>query len=66
MGTTLVERAFPKKKRQEVFEALVELQDGGMSLDQSRQAICKRYSLTGDELKGIEREGITEEWPPLG
>jgi hypothetical protein len=65
MVTTISQRTYPKEKRQEVFEALVGLQDEGMSLTKSREVICKRFALTSTALMDIEREGITEEWPPL-
>lgn len=65
MVTTISQRSYPKEKRQEVFEALVGLQDEGMSLNKSREVICKRFAITSTALLDIEREGITEEWPPL-
>ena len=65
MSVSLTERTYPKKKRQEVFEALVALQDQGMSLHESRNVICKRFALSQHELMDIEREGIREDWPPL-
>ena len=65
MRNSLTRDSYPKQKRQEVFQALVVLQDDGMSWKDSRYAICKRFSITSAALLDIEREGINDDWPPL-
>lgn len=52
-------------RRMEIFRALVEAQDGAMSVTQSRQSISRQFELTEDEVRQIEREGLNKQWPPL-
>ncbi len=56
---------FSEQRRQEVFRALVELQDEGMAVAESRAAIGERYGLTEAQIRRIEEEGMDNEWPPL-
>lgn len=55
----------PIDSRQNIFRALVEAQDGGQSVAASRLEIARQFSITEDEVKNIEREGLANEWPPL-
>ena len=41
----------------EVFRALVEAQDGELSVAQSRQMVSRRFDLSEKEVRTIEREG---------
>ena len=54
-----------KGERMEVFLALVEAQDGAMTVAQSRQAVSKQFNVSLGQLRSIEREGLDCEWPPL-
>ena len=54
-----------KTAHKEIFRALVEAQDEGLSVQESRAQIAARFSLTADEVAAIERTGIAEDWPPL-
>jgi len=58
-------RDLPEVLRRDVFRALVEAQDGHLSVAQSRTAVYQRYGLTERQLRAIEREGIANAWPPL-
>ncbi len=49
----------------EVFRALVEAQDGGMSVEASRQHVAERFGVTLSQVRQVEREGMDNEWPPL-
>ena len=49
----------------EVFRALVDAQDGDMTVEQSRQAVAEQYGITEQVLRRIEREGLDGNWPPL-
>ena len=49
----------------QMFRALVELQDEGMAVAESRAAIGERYGLTEAQIRRIEEEGMDNEWPPL-
>jgi hypothetical protein len=54
------------EQRKQVFLALVEAQDGQMSVPASRKATAERFGLTEQQVRSIEREGLDGEWPPLG
>ena len=59
------DKLLSQAQRKEVFRALVEAQDGGMNLPQSREAVAQRFALNECQLKRIEREGLEATWPPL-
>ena len=52
-------------ERREIFKELVEAQDLGLNVRDSRKEITEAFDLTIEELKAIENEGIEKEWPPL-
>jgi hypothetical protein len=52
-------------QKQAIFKALVESQDAGMTVEESRSELAKVFSLSMDQVVSIEREGLDEEWPPL-
>jgi hypothetical protein len=54
-----------KARRQEVFLALVEAQDQGSSLKDSRAEVARRFGVAIDGVRDIEREGLDAGWPPL-
>jgi hypothetical protein len=49
----------------ELFLALVEAQDGQMSVAQSRTAVADRFGVSEQQVRQIEREGLDGNWPPL-
>ena len=55
----------PEPRRQEVFLALVEAQDQGTAVAQSRKLIAERFGLSENQIREIEREGLDRQWPPL-
>jgi hypothetical protein len=55
----------PVERRRTIFQALVEAQDGGLGVVASRAEIARRFSVTEDQMKEIEREGLANQWPPL-
>jgi hypothetical protein len=55
----------PEEKRQEIFLNLVEKQDAGTSVEQSRLQVADAYELDLEALRAIEREGLLQKWPPL-
>jgi hypothetical protein len=55
----------PLEQRQVIFRAIVEAQDGGQSVAASRADAARRFSVTEDQVKDIEREGLANQWPPL-
>lgn len=54
-----------EERRREVFAALVEAQDRGASVGDSRQSIAKHFNISREAVAQIEREGMDNEWPPL-
>ena len=48
-----------------IFRALVELQDAGTPVAESRRVVAERFDLTEEAVKEIEREGVANDWPPL-
>jgi hypothetical protein len=54
------------EQRKEVFLALVEAQDNKMTVPQSLKATAERFLLSEQQVRQIEQEGLTGEWPPLG
>jgi hypothetical protein len=49
----------------DIFRALVQAQDGGVSVANSRKAICQEHGVSDVQLRQIEQEGLDAEWPPL-
>ena len=52
-------------QRRVIFAALVALQDTGTDVSRSRVQVARRFGLTQDVMRAIEREGISNAWPPL-
>lgn len=55
----------PVEQRQSIFLALVEAQDSGLNVKDSLVEVAQKFSLTVEQVKGIEREGLANQWPPL-
>jgi DNA-directed RNA polymerase sigma subunit (sigma70/sigma32) len=55
----------PESQRKEIFAALVEAQDQGIAVAQSRKEIAERFGVTENQVRQVEREGIDNDWPPL-
>jgi hypothetical protein len=53
-------------RRKEIFFALVNAQDHGMNVAQSRTFIVQRFKVSKSRAGQIEREGLDKKWPPLG
>jgi hypothetical protein len=52
-------------QRQEIFAALVEIQDQGRTVDPSRREVASKFGLSVEDVKAIESEGLQRQWPPL-
>jgi hypothetical protein len=59
------EKSLSLERKKEIFAALVEAQDGNMTVAQSRQAMAKKFGISESEIKRIEQEGLDGQWPPL-
>ena len=53
------------EQRQAIFRSLIEAQDAGQSVGESRKAMAEQYGVSEERVKEIEREGIDQQWPPL-
>jgi len=60
------ERPLAEADRMAMFQALVEAQDLGMTVAQSRQAVAERFGVSEQQVRQVEREGLDGGWPPLG
>jgi hypothetical protein len=61
----MTERSLSEPRRKEIFLALVEAQDSGESVAQSRKQIAEQFGVTEQLLRRIEQEGLDNGWPPL-
>ena len=59
------DQPIPLEQRQIIFRSIVEAQDGGMAVASSRAQAASRFSVTEEQVKEIEREGLANQWPPL-
>jgi hypothetical protein len=59
------DRPLVQSERMQVFRALVEAQDRGLTVERSRRMVAKRFGLSEQRVREIEREGLDCRWPPL-
>lgn len=53
------------KQRKQIFQTLVETQDKGVSVPESKKQVAAQYHITKEQLELIEKEGLEKDWPPL-
>lgn len=53
------------EEKRDLFRLLVESQDSGTTVAESRQQLANKFGLSVPEVVQIEREGIANNWPPL-
>jgi hypothetical protein len=53
------------KQRKSIFHALVETQDKGLNVSESKKQVADEYHLSREQLDLIEKEGVDKDWPPL-
>jgi hypothetical protein len=53
------------KQRKSIFHALVETQDQGATVADSKKQVAAQYHLSREQLDLIEKEGLDKDWPPL-
>ena len=61
----MLEPSLPEPRRKEIFLALVQAQDGGTSVSESRRLIAKQFGVSEQQVRRVEQEGLAKEWPPL-
>lgn len=50
------------KQRQAIFHALVEVQDKGATVVDSKKTVAALYHITREQLDLIEKEGLDKDW----
>ena len=58
-------KVLSQEKRMKIFLALVEAQDGGMTVVGSRKVVAERFGVSVLQVQKIEQEGMDGNWPPL-
>jgi hypothetical protein len=53
------------KQRKSIFHELVETQDTGVPVPESKKKVAAKFHLTREQLDLIEKEGLDKDWPPL-
>ncbi len=61
----MADKTLSLDERMEAFQALVEAQDRGIAVAQSRETVAERFGISEDQVRRIEREGLDGNWPPL-
>ena len=59
------DKPLPEPRRKDIFLALVDAQDHGMSPAESRKVVAERFGVSEGQVRQIEREGLDNSWPPL-
>jgi hypothetical protein len=52
-------------ERMKIFQAVVQAQDEGVGLMDSRDLVAKKFGVSVDRVKSIEKEGLIHEWLDL-
>jgi hypothetical protein len=53
-------------RRKEIFLALVDAQDHEIDVAGSRRLMVEHFGVSDSQVRQIEREGMENQWPPLG
>jgi hypothetical protein len=53
------------EQRKAIFRSLIEAQDAGQSVTDSRKAVAEQYGVSEETVKRVETEGGDKDWPPL-
>jgi hypothetical protein len=59
------DRLLAEEQRKAIFLALVEAQDRGANVPDSRREVAGQFGITEQQVQVIEREGLAQNWPPL-
>ncbi len=65
MPQQAAEKTVPEPQRREIFLAIVEAQDRDLTVAQSRVLVSEKFSVSENQVRDIEREGLDNGWPPL-
>ena len=60
-----VGRRLSTEEKKEIFSNLVATQDAIANVRKSYEMVTEQYSISEEQLRAIEDEGVENEWPPL-
>ena len=60
------DKPLSQEQRLAIFLALVEAQDGRMTVPQSRKAVAEPVGVTEQPVRRVQREALDGDWPPVG
>jgi hypothetical protein len=60
-----VGRRLSTEEKKEIFSHLVATQDAIANVRKSYEMVTEQYSISEEQLRAIEDEGVENEWPPL-
>jgi len=58
-------RRLSTEEKKEIFSNLVATQDEVNNVRKSYEVVTEQFSISEEQLKAIEEEGLDNEWPPL-
>jgi crotonobetainyl-CoA:carnitine CoA-transferase CaiB-like acyl-CoA transferase len=58
-------RRLSTEEKKEIFSDLVATQDAVVNVRKSYEMVTERFSISEEQLRAIEEEGLDNEWPPL-
>ena len=61
----IITSTLTESRRRAIFATLVNSQDKGASVRQSRRLAAAGFNLSWEQVLAIEREGLFNVWPPL-
>ena len=59
------EQSLSEARRKQIFLALVQVQDQGVRVAESRKIIARRFGVSENQVRQIEEQGLEGGWPPL-
>jgi hypothetical protein len=58
-------RRLSTEEKMEIFSHLVATQDTVQDVRKSKEMVTEHFSISEEQLRAIEEEGLENEWPPL-
>ena len=58
-------RSLSTAEKMEIFSHLVATQDEVHDVRKSKEMVTEQFSISEEQLRAIEEEGLDKEWPPL-
>ena len=59
------DRPLSEPLRRDIFAALVDAQDDGVDVAESRRSVAARFGVSEQDVREVEREGSDKDWPPV-